>query len=315
MAWRIAEQVTRGELDNRINGRVSGHIWLEGQAEPICLVLEGNPYRDWAGCVLRFKNPRAQSSGPLGLALDQTGVCGDMTASRKVRIPPEPLGEWLAQGAPGKDSLPWGNCVYLEWFSERNGRVVIESTRFEVEISERAWIMTEEEEIEQRERNLKALDQFLICMAKGLPRATNAVDASSSGIAVEEATGPGPFQIKAEIEKLKQQARDLAGGDLMEGESSPGLPLDLEHQFWKRVVAFESAPRKIRREILAEDGFQAPPEAGMSDGELSLQLWRLIEALAARRTFLEWTDHLSDRELLQAAGRTCLGRGDRSSRP
>ncbi len=114
MAWRIGEQVIRGELDNRTIGAVSGTIWLEGRAEPMRLFLEGNPGRDWAGCALRFTNPTPKSADLAGLASDQIGVSGDMTASRRVRIPPEPVDEWLAQGAPGKESLPWGNCVYLE---------------------------------------------------------------------------------------------------------------------------------------------------------------------------------------------------------
>ena len=133
MAWRIDEAVVSGELDNRVDGIVTGTIWLAGRSEPLQLALEGNPWRDWAGCVLRFTHDTPIASNLDGLTPEQIGVCGDLTVSRKVRIPPEPVREWILKGAPGRDSLPWGNCDYLEWFSETNGRVVIESTHYRVE--------------------------------------------------------------------------------------------------------------------------------------------------------------------------------------
>ena len=35
MAWRIDEQVIRGEIDNRTPGKVRGQLWLVGRDEPI----------------------------------------------------------------------------------------------------------------------------------------------------------------------------------------------------------------------------------------------------------------------------------------
>ena len=48
MAWRIAESVVRGEIDNRRKGCVTGRIWLVGskiQFEPehICAKKELTP--------------------------------------------------------------------------------------------------------------------------------------------------------------------------------------------------------------------------------------------------------------------------------
>ena len=39
MAWRIADYVEYGEIDNREKGRVNGKIWLSGIDEPIILEL------------------------------------------------------------------------------------------------------------------------------------------------------------------------------------------------------------------------------------------------------------------------------------
>ena len=45
------------------------------------------------------------------------------------------------------------NAVYLEWFSERSGRVVIESADYRLQISEPSWRYTKEE-IAERERRI-----------------------------------------------------------------------------------------------------------------------------------------------------------------
>src|SRR5437870_3419169 len=45
------------------------------------------------------------------------------------------------------------NSVYLEWFSERSGRVVIESADYRLQISEPAWRYTKEE-IAERDRRI-----------------------------------------------------------------------------------------------------------------------------------------------------------------
>jgi hypothetical protein len=53
------------------------------------------------------------------------------------------------------------NCLYLEWFSEANGRVVIESADYELTLSAPEWRMTPEEN-EQRARAAAAgMDDFM----------------------------------------------------------------------------------------------------------------------------------------------------------
>lgn len=87
MAWRIDEQVLRGEIDNRTPGRVIGKIWFVGREEAVELELVGNPWRDLAGHVLKFTNPDAKPGDGSRLSAYQEGIVGDMTASRKVKIP------------------------------------------------------------------------------------------------------------------------------------------------------------------------------------------------------------------------------------
>src|SRR5215510_8922819 len=148
MAFRIHDSVVRGEIDNRIKGIVRGKIWLEGRAEPVVLELQGNAHPDLAGCLLTFVNPLARVPDPHldSLHPQQRGAIGDLTASRKVRVFDVPLEEALAMSRR-KEKPPehMANSLYLEWFSEVNGRVVVESAGYEVTISAPEWRMTPEE--------------------------------------------------------------------------------------------------------------------------------------------------------------------------
>jgi hypothetical protein len=88
--------------------------------------------------------------------LIQRGTIGDLTASRKVRVYEIPASEAYAMCQRG-EKLPehLANCLYLEWFSEANGRVVIESVDYVLEISAPEWRLTPEEN-EQRTKDAAA---------------------------------------------------------------------------------------------------------------------------------------------------------------
>lgn len=170
MAWRIDETVIRGEIDNRVRGRVTGRIWFVGRAEPVELELKGDCWRDLAGRKLEFANPRPRPGELTGFAPRQAGVVGDITASRKVKVPEIPL-EQIGEYYAAKKPWPWhwGNSLYLEWFSRRNGRVVIETAEFDLRIvGESAWEMTPAEEIGQRQANGMAITEFMGRLAEAI---------------------------------------------------------------------------------------------------------------------------------------------------
>lgn len=163
MAWRLHDQVVRGEIDNRTRGRVAGRLWLTGRPEPLELELAGDAWRDLAGSRLLFRNP-APRPGPVeGLAARQDGVAGDMTASRKVRVPEVEVAEMMRLAAAGLDyPWHWGNSLYLEWFSTANGRIVIESSGYELTLDGApAWVMSPAEEEERQKANQRTLADFL----------------------------------------------------------------------------------------------------------------------------------------------------------
>ncbi|HMP73441.1 MAG TPA: hypothetical protein PKE55_09290 [Kiritimatiellia bacterium] len=152
MAWRVSRSLVKGVLDNRVKHVITGKLWLLGRDEPVEIDLEGNFLRDLAGCEILFVNPEPKEGDAIDLDANQAGVAGDMTASRRVNIlsPVDPE-------TTAKDKLPVrkrANALYLEWFSDTDGRVVIESTEFPVAVSEPAWLMTDEEAKEQAEANL-----------------------------------------------------------------------------------------------------------------------------------------------------------------
>ena len=158
MAFRIHESVVRGEIDNREKGIVRGKIWVEGRADPVVLELTGNAWPDLAGCFLTFTNPkeRIKHQHLNSLHAMQRGTIGDLTASRKVRVFDIPVREAYLMSKRGeKPPEHLANCLYLEWFSEYNGRVVIESVDYQLTISPPEWRLTPEED-EQRAKEAAA---------------------------------------------------------------------------------------------------------------------------------------------------------------
>ena len=158
MAWRIHGSVIRGEIDNRVKGRVRGQLWLDGLAEPVTLDLEENACPDLAGCRLEFKNPaktfpirKQPAFAPL-----QRGKIGNLLASQKARVfavPDEEAFAMIDHGEKSPERI--ANALYLEWFSEGNGRVVIESADYELEIYAPEWRLTPAEE-KQRAKDAEA---------------------------------------------------------------------------------------------------------------------------------------------------------------
>jgi hypothetical protein len=164
MAFRIHDSVVRGEIDNRAKGIVRGRVWLEGRAEPVVLELKGNAWPDLAGCLLTFTNPQKRVLDPTldSLHRMQRGSIGDLTASRKVRVFDVPL-EKAMEMTRRKEKPPehMANSLYLEWFSDANGRVVIESADYELTISAPEWRMTPEENEQRARQAASGMEDFM----------------------------------------------------------------------------------------------------------------------------------------------------------
>ncbi len=152
MAWRIERSLVRAELDNREPGRVRGRLWLWDRPDPVHLDLRGDFQADIAGCWLGLRHPSPSPGDAAGLAPLQEGAVGDMTASRKVRVLDVSVEEAIRRKAKG-EAVPEhrANSVYLEWYSDSNGRVLIEGADFIVTVSPPAWQAAREKEAEPQE--------------------------------------------------------------------------------------------------------------------------------------------------------------------
>lgn len=120
MAWRPNEQFIEGELDNSVLGKVTGWLQFAGLQEKVILDLEGNFHRDIRGAKVRLRGEGENADAAAaekyleGFFLMQKGKVGDMTAGREPR--------------------DYVDYPYWEWYSEANGRVVIELEPDQVEI-------------------------------------------------------------------------------------------------------------------------------------------------------------------------------------
>ncbi|MCE9612425.1 MAG: hypothetical protein K8R23_19675 [Chthoniobacter sp.] len=142
MAWSIEEHLVHGEIENRTRGRVTGALWFLGRSEPVRLDLRGDCAPDLAGCTLAFENPEPRAGLRDEIAADQRGHVGIITASQRVKDLDCSIDEFLRTD---NKSWHWANALCLEWFSIRNGRVVIQTTKYKLRVSAPAWTMTDEE--------------------------------------------------------------------------------------------------------------------------------------------------------------------------
>jgi len=121
MAWRPTEYLIEGELENTHPGKVTGWMRFAGMKDKVTFDLEGDFHRDIRGAKIYFigdaseTDSSEEATGYMeSFAQHQTGKAGDVTA-----------------GLPPQDYVKY---PYIEWYSEQNGRVVIELEPFQIEV-------------------------------------------------------------------------------------------------------------------------------------------------------------------------------------
>jgi hypothetical protein len=122
---------------------------------------------------LTFENPAPTRPLPRGSEPPSPwiGIAGELTASRKVR-------RRSASGGPassgptldGATAESLANGLYLEWYSESHGRVVLETTDYRVQISSPAWKPTSEEENQRQTAAATAFSAFLDRLTRRIER-------------------------------------------------------------------------------------------------------------------------------------------------
>ena len=281
MAWRIDKQLVRAELDNRTKGRVVGTLWFEGRAEPVTLDLKGNPWRDLAGHRIVATNPSPKPGKLDGFAEHQVGVVGDITASRKVRVPDCPMEEFIAAyKTDRKFTFHMANALYLEWYSEQNGRVVIESSDYKLELDGLpAWEMTDEDERERQSASSEALHNFMDLAVEALAQSREAHDDSD-----DQPTSRAEAEADAEAARM-DLLLDRVGARLeREGR---------EESDFERI--FDEEKERLRKER-----GEPEPEPLTPEQEAERETWieemnavaeEALEEMEAGGGFDEWGNH------------------------
>jgi len=154
MAFRPTRYLIAGELDNTQLGSVTGWIQLAGMKGRVAVKLRGNFHRDIQGAKIRFTGDAKEEAPEAvayvrGFSLEQNGKTGDITAG----LPP----------------FDYSRSPYIEWYSQENGRVVIEPEKEQVEVIGQPLPLEEAIRVSREEQaaNLKEfMDTLLQSIAK-----------------------------------------------------------------------------------------------------------------------------------------------------
>ncbi|MGD0572901.1 MAG: DUF2958 domain-containing protein [Sedimentisphaerales bacterium] len=171
MAWRPTQYLIEGELDNTNPGKVTGWMKFAGKKDKVTFDLEGNFHRDIRGAKIHFCNDADADSDEAqgymdGLASHQTGKTGDITA-----------------GLPPKDYVDY---PYIEWYSNENGRVVIELEPLQIEVVGTPIPALESDPVSRREQ-AGNMASFLCGLASSLGISEKQAITIGDTIAVEHA--------------------------------------------------------------------------------------------------------------------------------
>ena len=168
MAWRPSDWVLDGELDNTTLGWTIGWVRLLDRDEPLQLKLAGNCHPDLAGWkfrIVRTDPIPAWADAPdyTHIATDQSGTIGDVTADQMLQHYECSSEEFVKRCHAGdRPPTTLRKALYLEWFSVRNGRVVIQCTRLAVQrIGQRAFELTEQQWVAQAKQNSEEISFFM----------------------------------------------------------------------------------------------------------------------------------------------------------
>jgi len=154
MAWRPTRYLVQGELDNTVPGKVTGWMEFAGMGQRVRLDLSGDFHRDIRGTKIHLVGQGRRGDGEAakymsGMALHQRGKAGDITA-----------------GLPPRDYVGY---PFVEWYSARNGRVVLELEPGQMQVIGTPVPASESKPVsrEEQDRNLAG---FLCELAQNLGR-------------------------------------------------------------------------------------------------------------------------------------------------
>jgi hypothetical protein len=144
MAWRPNNLLIEGQLDNTIPGKVTGWMRFIGLKKKVQFDLDGNFHRDIRGARILLKGDALENETTVspdymeGISLLQKGKVGDITAGLK--------------------PCDYVDSPYIEWYSESNGRVVIELDKEQIVVVGKRISPKTEYPISRREQQQNMLE-------------------------------------------------------------------------------------------------------------------------------------------------------------
>lgn len=163
MAWRPTHLLIEGELDNTIRNKITGYMKFLGLDKNIIFNLTGNFHRDIRGAIIRFhsneymdENEQEAKEYMNGFSLIQTGKAGDITAGL-------PTGK----DDEGNLTYEYNSYPYIEFYSNDNGRVVLELDSDEIEFLSSPIPVCESDPIDRKEQR-KNMTDFMSNLMKNL---------------------------------------------------------------------------------------------------------------------------------------------------
>ena len=97
------------------------------------------------------------------------------------------------------------------------------------------------------------------------------------------------------IAKLREEIKKLGGSEM----SLDHLPADMEEEFLRHVLEYESAEQISLFRLLENSGLELRSPDELNDENLSSRLKETIEQMASLGAYLLHTNHLNDRELYE----------------
>lgn len=219
MAWRPTKYLKEGELDNTVPGRVTGWMQFAGMRERMTFELEGDFHRDIRGTRVRLKgegrddDPAAEKYRET-FSARQTGKVGDITA-----------------GLPPQD---YGTTPYVEFYSNENGRVVLELEPGQIEVIGTALPFEEQEPVSRIEQH-RNMAEFMTQLAQGMnakAQENRAVQPASSGSKPRRPRKPRAPGMKLLTEELRSQLPPLGSQEGKGGKAIAHLKLFTPSAQW-----------------------------------------------------------------------------------
>ncbi len=315
MAFRLNDLVVCGELINTKPKSVHGWLGLRGFERPMTFELTGNCDADLAGRHIRFKlrnEPEEEEDIARtleeekamleklelsGLAWQQIGATGTMTANHKVRHADCSVEELYMRAKLGEPvPTEWKRCLYLEWYSQ-NCRVVLEMVDPIIEFVEpdgTAEVSSNEEIV----RALQEKEEASPEMQPGL--SITQIEMGEDGEFEVHDVTPGEDEDEPDEDSYSLMPKELQQElDAQTRETERAMRSEAENELIREMEIMDEAIDRGERQPLGtlfDDVVKTPHPDRLTEEEAEVHLKVLLGHLAMMGIALHICEHFSWRD-------------------